>query len=60
MTAKQHHCRDRGRSQRRFGIEVKVRDHEAVEATVTQIVQKWGRSNVLVANTSGGRGYQHL
>ena len=34
MTAKQHHRPDPGRSQRRFGIEVKVRDHEVVEAMV--------------------------
>ena len=27
-----------------FGVEVDVRDHEAVEAMVTHVVQEWGRS----------------
>jgi 3-oxoacyl-[acyl-carrier protein] reductase len=38
------------------GIEVDVRDHEATEAMVAQIVQEWGRVDVLVANAGGGRG----
>ena len=39
-----------------FGIEVDVRDHEAVEAMVARVVQEWGRVDVLVANAGGGRG----
>ncbi len=39
-----------------LGIEVDVRDHEAVEAMVTRVVQAWGRVDVLVANAGGGRG----
>jgi NAD(P)-dependent dehydrogenase (short-subunit alcohol dehydrogenase family) len=39
-----------------FGIEVDVRDHEAVEAMVGRVVQEWGRVDVLVANAGGGRG----
>jgi NAD(P)-dependent dehydrogenase (short-subunit alcohol dehydrogenase family) len=39
-----------------LGIEVDVRDHEAVEAMVTRVVQEWGRVDVLVANAGGGRG----
>src|SRR6201997_158040 len=39
-----------------LGIEVDVRDPEAVEAMVTQVVQEWGRVDVLVANAGGGRG----
>ena len=39
-----------------LGIEVDVRDHEAVEAMVTQVVREWGRVDVLVANAGGGRG----
>jgi 3-oxoacyl-[acyl-carrier protein] reductase len=38
------------------GIEVDVRDHEAIEAMVAQIVQEWGRVDVLVTNAGGGRG----
>ena len=33
-----------------LGIEVDVRDHEAVEAMVARVVQEWGRVDVLVAN----------
>src|SRR5438876_9186578 len=33
-----------------MGIEVDVRDHEAVEAMVARVVQEWGRIDVLVAN----------
>src|SRR6516225_913543 len=39
-----------------LGIEVDVRDHEAVEAMVAQVVQEWGRVDVLVCNAGGGRG----
>lgn len=39
-----------------LGIEVDVRDHEAVEAMVAQVVQEFGRVDVLVANAGGGRG----
>src|ERR1700720_3267682 len=39
-----------------LGIEVDVRDHEAVEEMVARIVQEWGRVDVLVANAGGGRG----
>src|ERR1700720_3059686 len=33
-----------------IGIEVEVRNHEAVEAMVARVVQEWGRVDVLVAN----------
>ena len=39
-----------------LGIEVDVRDNEAVEAMVARVVQEWGRVDVLVANAGGGRG----
>src|SRR6185295_6472936 len=39
-----------------MGIEMDVRDHEAVEAMVARVVQEWGRVDVLVANAGGGRG----
>ena len=39
-----------------LGIEVDVRDHGAVEAMVAQVVQEWGRVDVLVANAGGGPG----
>src|ERR1700752_2351715 len=39
-----------------LGIEVDVRDQEAVEAMVARVVQQWGRVDVLVANAGGGRG----
>jgi 3-oxoacyl-[acyl-carrier protein] reductase len=39
-----------------LGIEVDVRDREAVEAMVARVVQEWGRVDVLVANAGGGRG----
>src|SRR5437588_12119704 len=39
-----------------FGVEVDVRDHEAVEAMLARVVQEWGRVDVLVANAGGGRG----
>src|ERR1700745_2394137 len=39
-----------------LGIEVDVRDHEAVGAMVARVVQEWGRVDVLVANAGGGGG----
>jgi 3-oxoacyl-[acyl-carrier protein] reductase len=39
-----------------LGIEVDVRDHQAVEAMVARVVQEWGKVDVLVANAGGGRG----
>jgi NAD(P)-dependent dehydrogenase (short-subunit alcohol dehydrogenase family) len=39
-----------------LGIEIDVRDHEAVEAMVARVVQEWGRVDVLVVNAGGGRG----
>src|ERR1700719_4298128 len=39
-----------------LGIEVDVRDHEAVEAMVARVVQESGRVDLLVANAGGGRG----
>ena len=32
-----------------LGVEVDVRDHEAVEAMVARVVETWGRVDVLVA-----------
>jgi 3-oxoacyl-[acyl-carrier protein] reductase len=39
-----------------LGVEVDVRDHEAVEAMVARVAKEWGRVDVLVANAGGGRG----
>ena len=39
-----------------LGIEIDVRDHEAVEAMVARVIQEWGRVDILVANAGGGRG----
>jgi 3-oxoacyl-[acyl-carrier protein] reductase len=39
-----------------LGIEVNVRDHEAVETMMTRVVQEWAGWDVLVANAGGGRG----
>ena len=39
-----------------IGIELDVTDREAVEAMVAQVVARWGRVDVLVANAGGGRG----
>jgi 3-oxoacyl-[acyl-carrier protein] reductase len=33
-----------------LGIDVDVRDHEALEAMVAHVVREWGRVDVLVAN----------
>jgi 3-oxoacyl-[acyl-carrier protein] reductase len=38
-----------------IGIEVDVRNHEAVEAMVARVVQEWGRVDALVANAGSGR-----
>lgn len=39
-----------------IGIEADVGDAEAVNAMVSQVVAKWGRIDILVANAGGGRG----
>jgi 3-oxoacyl-[acyl-carrier protein] reductase len=39
-----------------LGLEVDVRDRQAVEAMVARVVDQWGRVDVLVANAGGGRG----
>ena len=39
-----------------FGVELDVADRAAVDAMVTQVAQKWGRVDILVANAGGGRG----
>jgi NAD(P)-dependent dehydrogenase (short-subunit alcohol dehydrogenase family) len=39
-----------------LGIEVDVRDRQAVKGMVAWIVEEWGRIDVLVANAGGGRG----
>jgi 3-oxoacyl-[acyl-carrier protein] reductase len=39
-----------------IGIEIDVRDCQAVEAMVAHVVEQWGRIDVLVANAGGGRG----
>src|SRR5207253_9451826 len=39
-----------------IGIELDVTDRETVEAMVAQVVARWGRVDVLVANAGGGRG----
>ena len=39
-----------------LGIEMDVRDRDAVEAMVAQVIREWGRVDVLVANAGGGRG----
>src|SRR5437868_7986829 len=39
-----------------LGIELDVTDRDSVEAMVAEVVTKWGRVDVLVANAGGGRG----
>src|SRR6202011_3657219 len=39
-----------------LGIELDVTDRAAVEAMVAEVVARWGRVDVLVANAGGGRG----
>src|SRR5256885_1841607 len=39
-----------------LGIELDITDRDSVEAMVAEVVAKWGRVNVLVANAGGGRG----
>lgn len=39
-----------------LGIEADVADRDAVEGVVEQVLQAWGRLDVLVANAGGGRG----
>jgi 3-oxoacyl-[acyl-carrier protein] reductase len=39
-----------------LGIEVDVREYEAVAGMVARVVREWGRVDVLVANAGGGRG----
>jgi 3-oxoacyl-[acyl-carrier protein] reductase len=39
-----------------LGIEVDVRDRDAVEAMAARVLETWGRIDVLVANAGGGRG----
>lgn len=39
-----------------IGIEVDVTDQTAVSAMVAQVMQQWGRVDILVCNAGGGRG----
>jgi 3-oxoacyl-[acyl-carrier protein] reductase len=39
-----------------FGIELDVADRAAVDSMVAQVVERWGRVDILVANAGGGRG----
>jgi 3-oxoacyl-[acyl-carrier protein] reductase len=39
-----------------FGAELDVADRGAVDAMVAQVVERWGRVDILVANAGGGRG----
>src|SRR5579863_10265893 len=39
-----------------FGVELDVADRPAVDAMVAQVVERWGRVDILVANAGGGRG----
>jgi 3-oxoacyl-[acyl-carrier protein] reductase len=39
-----------------IGVEVDVRDEQAVHAMVRKVVDAWGRVDILVANAGGGRG----
>jgi 3-oxoacyl-[acyl-carrier protein] reductase len=39
-----------------IGIEMDVTDEKAVNAMVDQVMKRWGRVDILVANAGGGRG----
>ncbi|HEY4042252.1 MAG TPA: SDR family NAD(P)-dependent oxidoreductase [Rhodopila sp.] len=39
-----------------FGVELDVADRAAVDAMMAQVVDRWGRVDILVANAGGGRG----
>jgi 3-oxoacyl-[acyl-carrier protein] reductase len=39
-----------------FGVELDVADRAAVDSMVAQVVERWGRVDILVANAGGGRG----
>ena len=39
-----------------FGIELDVANRTAVDAMVAQVIERWGRVDILVANAGGGRG----
>ncbi|HYZ21120.1 MAG TPA: SDR family oxidoreductase [Rhodopila sp.] len=39
-----------------IGIETDVRDENAVQSMVRQVIDKWGRIDILVCNAGGGRG----
>jgi 3-oxoacyl-[acyl-carrier protein] reductase len=39
-----------------MGIELDVANREAVDAMVAEVVERWGRVDILVANAGGGRG----
>ncbi len=39
-----------------IGVELDVADRSAVDAMVAEVVDKWGRVDILVANAGGGRG----
>jgi 3-oxoacyl-[acyl-carrier protein] reductase len=39
-----------------IGIEMDVRDESAVQSMVRQVMDKWGRVDILVCNAGGGRG----
>jgi 3-oxoacyl-[acyl-carrier protein] reductase len=39
-----------------IGVEMDVRDESAVQSVVRQVMDKWGRVDVLVCNAGGGRG----
>lgn len=39
-----------------LGYELDVNDHKAINAMVADVVDKWGRIDILVCNAGGGRG----